>query len=91
MVTVNFKQNARRSGWEVGLHSTPRVQPASRTKHPRKGKACGVGRRKLAARSLGAHGMCTMSGRGACQSSWLRQVMGASRQRAEAHQSSTAP
>eukprot|EP00955_Chlamydomonas_euryale_P082185 363683-Chlamydomonas_euryale.AAC.3 len=34
----------------------PRVQTASRTKHPWKGEACGVGRCKLAARSLGAHG-----------------------------------
>eukprot|EP00955_Chlamydomonas_euryale_P090705 364564-Chlamydomonas_euryale.AAC.6 len=37
-----------------------------------KGEACGVGRRTLAARSLGAPCMCTMLGRGAAQSSRLR-------------------
>eukprot|EP00955_Chlamydomonas_euryale_P053718 355590-Chlamydomonas_euryale.AAC.1 len=69
----------------------PRVQPASITKHTRKGEACGVGRRTVGASSLGAHGMCTMSGRDAAQLSWLRQVLGASKQHAEAHQSTKAP
>eukprot|EP00955_Chlamydomonas_euryale_P014642 157243-Chlamydomonas_euryale.AAC.1 len=67
----------------------PCVQPVSRTKHPRKCEACGVGRRTAAACALSAHGMCTMSVRGAAQSS--RQVLRASKQRAEAHQSSKAP
>eukprot|EP00955_Chlamydomonas_euryale_P038921 351250-Chlamydomonas_euryale.AAC.1 len=35
----------------VGLHSMPRLQPAGRRKHPRKGEACGVGRRTVAARA----------------------------------------
>eukprot|EP00955_Chlamydomonas_euryale_P000248 2947-Chlamydomonas_euryale.AAC.1 len=39
------------------------------TKHTRKGEACGV----VAARSLGAHSMCTMPGRGAAQSSRIRK------------------
>eukprot|EP00955_Chlamydomonas_euryale_P011801 126769-Chlamydomonas_euryale.AAC.1 len=69
----------------------PRVQPASRTKHPRKGEARGVGLRTVATRSLGAHGMCTMSGKGAAQSSRIRKFLGASKQHAEDHQSSKAP
>eukprot|EP00955_Chlamydomonas_euryale_P040433 351692-Chlamydomonas_euryale.AAC.1 len=57
----------------------------------RKGEACGVGRRTVAACSLGAHGMCTLSDRGAAQSSRLKQMPGASKQRAVAHQSNKAP
>eukprot|EP00955_Chlamydomonas_euryale_P080087 363377-Chlamydomonas_euryale.AAC.8 len=69
----------------------PWVQPASRTKIQGKGEACGVRRRKVAARSLGAHSMCTTSGRGVAQSIRLGQVLEASKQRAKAHQSSKAP
>eukprot|EP00955_Chlamydomonas_euryale_P028725 303105-Chlamydomonas_euryale.AAC.1 len=66
----------------------PRVQPATEPNIQGMGEACGVGQRTVAARSLGAHGMYTMSDRGAAQSSRVRQVRGASKQHAEAHQSS---
>eukprot|EP00955_Chlamydomonas_euryale_P056988 356623-Chlamydomonas_euryale.AAC.10 len=50
-----------------------------------KGKACGVGRCKVAARSVGAHVMCTTSGRRVAQSNRLGQVLGASKQLATTH------
>eukprot|EP00955_Chlamydomonas_euryale_P007532 79835-Chlamydomonas_euryale.AAC.1 len=63
-----------------------RLAPVGRAKHPRKGETCGVGQRKVRARTLGADGMSTLSGSGRAQANKYRQlqVFRANKQQLEA-------